>query len=214
MPERPVYLTSPLAREGTLSLPMIDFRLTADRIDYQGCDTLMFTSKQAVESAETIDPDWKKLPTIAIGGATASKITSLGGTVLYHPKSFYGKELASDILTRFQSRRVLYLRPRTVSFDSRTYLANAGYTLHEQVIYETFCQPHSPEAKPDPGAIIIFTSPSTIRCFLKQFGWESSYTAVVIGTATLEHLPENADHAVAEKPLIDACIAKAREIAG
>ncbi len=196
-----------------MPLPMIDFRLTADTIDYQGCDTLMFTSKQAVESAEQIDPRWKELPAIAIGGATAAKIAALGGTVLFHPQHFYGKELASDILTRFQSRRVLYLRPATVSFDSRTYLANAGYTLHEQVIYETFCRPHSPEAKPKSGAVIIFTSPSTIRCFLEQFGWESSYTAVVIGTATLEHLPENADHAVAQRPLIDACMAKALEIA-
>jgi uroporphyrinogen-III synthase len=192
---------------------MIDFRLMTERIDYQGCDTLMFTSKQAVESAEAIDSEWKKLPTIAIGGATAGKIESLGGTVLYHPEHFYGKSLAEDVLKRFYSRRVLYLRPAVVSFDSRTFLSNAGYELKEQIIYETFCRPHSSQAKPESGGVIIFTSPSTIHCFLEQFGWESSYTAVVIGTATLEHLPENADYAVAERPLIDACIAKAREIA-
>ena len=213
MPERPVYLTSPLPREGTRPLPMIDFRLVADRIDYQGCDTLMFTSKQAVESAEAIDPAWKELPAIAIGGATAAKIEALGGKVLYHPKHFYGKELAADILEHFRTRRVLYLRPRTVSFDSRAFLARAGYELKEQILYETFCRTHPPEAKPEPNAVIIFTSPSTIHCFLDRFGWEHSYTAVVIGTATLEHLPEGADHAVAERPLIDACVAKAQAIA-
>jgi len=211
---RPIYLTSPLPKAHTHPLPMIDFRLTAESIDYQGCDTLMFTSKQAVESAEQIDPEWKRLPAIAIGGATAAKIESLGGTVLYHPKHFYGRELAADILTRFQSHRVLYLRPATVSFDSRAYLARAGYTLREQIIYETFCRPHPPEAKPQEGAVIIFTSPSTIHCFLERFGWESSYTAVVIGTATREHLPADADYAVAQQPLIDACVAKAKEIAG
>jgi len=210
---RPIYLTSPVPREGTISLPMIDFRLTASVLDYQGCDTLMFTSKQAVESAEAIDPEWKRLPTIAIGAATARKIETLGGSVLYHPTSFYGKELAADVLERFRDRRVLYLRPRTVSFDSRDFLARAGYTLHEQVIYETFCREHPAEAKPQPGAIVIFTSPSTIHCFRECFGWEESYTAIVIGRATLEHLPAGADYVVADTPLIDACIHTAKTIA-
>jgi len=208
--DRPIYLTSPLKKEGTVPLPMIDFRLTADAIDYQGCDTLMFTSKQAVVSADTIDPNWKKLPTIAIGKATAGAIERLGGTVLYHPKSFYGQELAGDVLHHFSDRRVLYLRPRTVSFDSRTFLARAGYTLAEQVIYETFCRDYPTDARPREGAIIVFTSPSTIHCFQKQFGWDESYTAVVIGQATLEHLPEGADYAVAPTPLIDACVQTAK----
>jgi len=210
--DRPIYLTSPLHKEGTIPLPMIDFRLTADAIDYQGCDTLMFTSKQAVVSADTIDPNWKKLPTIAIGKATAGQIERLGGRVLYHPKSFYGQELAADVLKHFRDRQVLYLRPHTVSFDSHAFLARAGYELAEQVIYETFCRAHPAEAKPVEGAIIVFTSPSTIHCFLERFGWEESYTAVVIGHATLEHLPEGADYAVAQTPLIDACIARARDI--
>ena len=194
-------------------MPMIDFRLVASALDYQGCDTLMFTSKQAVVSAETIDPEWKRLPTIAIGAATARKIEALGGTVLYHPASFYGRELAQDVLAHFRDRRVLYLRPRTVSFDSRDFLARAGYTLREQVIYETFCREHPAEAKPKSGAIVIFTSPSTIHCFLERFGWEKSYTAVVIGRATLEHLPEGADYIVAETPLIDACVEAAKKVA-
>ena len=210
---RPIYLTSPLYREGTLPLPMIDFRLLVSSLDYQGCDTLMFTSKQAVESAEQIDPGWKHLPTIAIGAATARKIEALGGDVLYHPVSFYGKELAADILERFRDRRVLYLRPRTVSFDSQDFLARAGYTLHEQVIYETFCREHPLTAKPKAGSIVIFTSPSTIHCFLEHFGWEESYTAVVIGHATVEHLPEGADYVVAKTPLIDACVDAAKTIA-
>jgi uroporphyrinogen-III synthase len=191
---------------------MIDFRLVAETIDYQGCDTLMFTSKQAVISAEAIDPEWKKRPTIAIGGATASQIEKLGGTVLYHPTEFYGKELAKDILARFLKRNVLYLRPRTVSFDSRTFLHHAGYELKEQILYETFCQFHSAEATPPSGSIIIFTSPSTIHCFLKRFDWDATYTAIIIGTATLEHLPPQCDYRVADQPLINACIAKALEV--
>ncbi|HHO65026.1 MAG TPA: uroporphyrinogen-III synthase, partial [Epsilonproteobacteria bacterium] len=67
---RPVYLLSPIKREGTLSLPMIRFETVVNKIDFSECDTLMFTSKQAVKTADEIDPGWKHYPCIAIGGAT------------------------------------------------------------------------------------------------------------------------------------------------
>ncbi len=210
---REIYLTSPLKKEGTQHLPMIDFRLLADRIDYQGCDTLMFTSKQAVESAERIDPNWKKLPSVAIGAATASKIRSLGGKVLYHPKNFYGKELAGDILEQFKDRDVLYLRPRQISFDSKAFLAGYGYDLKEQIIYETSCRSYDLSIRPPSGSVIIFTSPSTIHCFLENFAWDDTYTAIVIGKATVKHLPASCDYQIADTPLIDSCIAKAQTIA-
>ncbi len=210
---RAIYLTSPVLRQGTESLPMITFRMVADTIDYQECDTLMFTSKQAVASAETIDPHWKTYPTIAIGAATAAQIERLGGTVLYHPKRFYGETLAQEVLERFRSRRILYLRPRVVSFDSRAFLAQAGYTLREQILYETVCRTYSADAAPPPGAIVVFTSPSTIHCFLKRFAWRDDYTAIVIGEATRKHLPSECDYRVAPYPLIDACLETARQIA-
>jgi len=47
---------------------------------------------------------------------------------------------------------------------------------------------------------------------LKNFTWDESYTAVVIGEATKEHLPENARYEVADTALIDSCIAKATQI--
>ena len=207
-----IYLLSPLKKEGCIHFPMIDFSLIEKVLNFHGCDILMFTSKQAVKSAEILNPEWKNIPCLAIGAATAKIIESLGGTVLYQPNSFYGKTLSEDILTRFKDKNILYLRPKEVSFDSKTFLAKAGIELQEQIIYETSCIKYEKEDKPDINAIIIFTSPSTIHCFLENFKWDDSYTAVVIGEATKEHLPHNAQYEVAQTPLIDACIAKAKEI--
>lgn len=207
-----IYLLSPTPREGTESLPMIAFSLTATSIDFGESDTLMFTSKQAVKSAEAIDPSWKHYPSVAIGGATKKQIEALGGKVLYHPDAFYGKSLAEDIIRCFAERKLLYLRPKEVSFDSKAYLQEAGIMLREQVIYETSCRVYEEEKKPEAGSIIIFTSPSTIHCFLKNFGWDPTYKAVVIGEATRAHLPLDATLFVAEKPLIDACVEKAKEV--
>jgi len=210
---RPVYLTSPLSREGTLPLPMIRFELVADRLELEGVDTLVFTSKQAVESAEAIDPSWKRLPAIAIGPATAARIRRLGGEVLHQPANFYGQSLARDLAELFHGRKLLYLRPEKVSFDSRAFLARAGIELREQVIYRTSCRRYRPDEAPPPGAVIVFTSPSTIHCFLENFPWLESYRAVVIGEATREHLPEGCRYAVARTPSIDACVSRAEELA-
>jgi len=209
---RPIYLLSPVAREGVRTLPMISFERIADEIDFAECDTLMFTSKQAVITADEIDPKWREYPSIAIGKATAKMIESCGGKVFYQPEDFYSEVLSRDIATYFKERKILYLRPKDVSFDAKSYLAQEGVYLHEQIIYKTACISYPEERQPADSAVIIFTSPSTIRCFFKNFPWRPHYTAVVIGKATLQHLPNDADVAVADQPLIDACIEKARQI--
>ncbi|MGB5506620.1 MAG: uroporphyrinogen-III synthase [Sulfurovum sp.] len=207
-----IYLLSPLPQEGTIHLPMIDFRLLPVTIDFSKCDVLMFTSKQAVKSAEALTTEWKKYPCLAIGSATAKEIESLGGEVIYQPESFYAETLNQDIITLFKDKHILYLRPKEVSFDSKNFLAKAGIVLQEQIIYETSCIGYEEKEKPNKGAIIIFTSPSTIHCFLKNFEWDESYTAVVIGEATSKHLPLDAHFEVADEPLISACVIKAKQL--
>jgi len=207
-----IYLLSPLVKEDTIALPMIRFRITAEKVDLSNCDVLMFTSKQAVKSINKLNPKWRKIPSLAIGSSTAKQIEKLGGEVLYQPNSFYGKTLSQDIVEKFHDKKILYLRPKEVSFDSKSFLASSHINLDEQVIYETTCILYDESDKPAKDAIIIFTSPSTIHCFLKNFTWDESYTAVVIGEATKEHLPMNARCVVADIPQIDSCIAKAKHV--
>ncbi len=207
-----IYLLSPLKKDNTISLPMISFKTITKKIDFSNCNTLMFTSKQAVVTANSIDKRWKEFPSIAIGGATKKKIEELGGEVIYYPKKFYGKELAIDIKDIFYNRKILYLRPKEVSFDSRAFLEKEGIKLEEQIIYETSCMSYSKDDKPAKRAIIIFTSPSTIKCFFKNFKWDSSYIAILIGNSTKAHLPPKCRYKIADEPLIDSCIKKAKEV--
>ena len=207
-----IYLLSPTLQNGTIPLPMIEFETTADTLNLDGIDTLMFTSKEAVKRADSIDKSWKEIDTIAIGGATKKQIEELGGRVIYQPTEFYGEVLARDIIKLFANRQILYLRPKKISFDSKGYLAKHSIELKEQIIYETKCKSYGMSAKPAKNSIIIFTSPSTIECFLRNFEWDSSYKAVVIGEATKVHLPPNATYFVASKPLIASCVQKALEI--
>jgi len=207
-----IYLLSPLKKEGTLSLPMITFKIVKESIDFSHCDTLMFTSKQAVVSADAIDKNWKNYPCIAIGGATKKKIEELGGEVIYYPKEFYGEVLAKDIQDKFSFKKLLYLRPKEVSFNSKAYLEKHNINLKEQIIYETSCVRYEKKEQPQKDAVIIFTSPSTIKCFFKNFTWHKSYVAVLIGHATKEHLPSECKFVIADEALIDSCIKKAKEV--
>lgn len=209
---REIYLLSPSIQEGVNALPIITFSMTARQIDFANYDTLIFTSKQAVVYADRIDKKWKEYPCIAVGPATAKQIRALGGEVIFEPKNFYGEVLAADIAVFFKERKLLYLRPKIVSFDSKSFLEQKEIVIGEQIIYETSCIKYSKEKTPQKEAIIIFTSPSSIACFLESFEWDPSYTAVVIGEATLKHLPVNADYAIADEPLIDSCIKKAKEL--
>jgi len=207
-----IYLLSPLEKEGTYALPMISFSIVKEHLDFSKCNTLMFTSKQAVVSADTIDKSWKNYPCIAIGAATKKKIEELGGNVIYFPKKFYGEVLAKDIQSQFSDKKILYLRPKEVSFDSKAYLLKQGILLEEQIIYETSCMAYTIREQPVENAVIIFTSPSTIKCFFKNFIWDESYVAVLIGQATKAHLPNECKFVVAEEPLITSCIKKAQEV--
>jgi uroporphyrinogen-III synthase len=209
-----IYLLSPerRAKEDCIHLPMIRFNTLKKEILFDSYDMLMFTSKQAVISAQAINEDWKNIPCIAIGNATAKQIDDLGGIVVYKPERFYAKTLTKDIVKNFKNKNILYLRPKVVSFDSKGFLASQNILLREEVIYETLCIDYVKKDRPKKNAMIIFTSPSTIHCFIRNFGWDESYHAIVIGEVTKKHLPKNAFVSVANEPLIDACIKKAKSL--
>ena len=208
-----IYLLSPKIQKETLSLPMIQFSLITQILDLSHYDLLMFTSKQAVLSTNNLNKEWKKIPCLAIGKATAKQITTLGGRVLFQPNDFYGKNLAKEIAQHFKNKKILYLRPKEVSFDSKSFLASQNIILDEKIIYETSCINYQKEDAPQKNAIIIFTSPSTIQCFFKNFEWDESYKAVVIGEATKVHLPDEVKEVfVAKKPLIDECVEIAKRL--
>ena len=208
----PIYLLSPNASLDTVHLPMIEFTVLGNTIDFSRCDLLMFTSKQAVLSTEALNSDWKKVPCLAVGDATAKLIRNLGGIVAHQSKTYYVKDLGQDISSLFEDKNILYLRPKEIASDIKPFLHKEGIVLEEQIVYETSCLAYLQKDRPPKGSIIIFTSPSTIRCFFRSFSWDESYTAVVIGETTKGHLPENFKLYVADEPLIDACVAKAKEI--
>lgn len=204
-----IYLLSQTKKEGVISLPMIKSVKAAKSIDFSTCDTLLFTSKNCVDMVHSLDKRWREYPVISIGEATTQKIKELGGNVLFSSKG-YGESLVQDITQNFSHLKILFLRPKVVATNIRSQLQTFGITINEQIIYETQCVHHDTARKPPKGSIIIFTSPSTVKCFFDNFEWDESYRAVAIGKVTANVFPKSVNYVISQKPLIDACIKEAQ----
>ena len=209
---RKIYLCSPKQYEGAISLPMIEFKRVLNSIDLSRYDTLMFTSKQAIYFTEEINKSWRDKYILAVGAVTAKVAKELGAKEIYHPKEFYGETLANDIVKNFKDRKILYIRPKIISFDSKNFLKKYDINIEEKILYETLCVNYNNKYL-EKESIIIFTSPSTIECFFKNFEWDSSFRAVVIGKSTLSKLPNKINAYVANEATISSCIEKAIDIA-
>ena len=202
-----LYILSSTPVKGATLMPVIEQRFFKKAIDFLSYDYLLFTSKNAVIAAERISDEWKRIPAIVIGNATAAKVEELGGRVAFVSTSFYGERLAKEISERFDpKRRYLFLRPKAVATDIADILEKKGFHIDEQVVYETRCVECQRVQAPPRGSIIIFSSPSTVRCFFRCFAWDESYRAYALGTKTAAALPEGIECRICEGNTLQECI--------
>ncbi len=206
-----IYVLSDTQVEGAKRLPVIKQRFFTPNIHFLTYDYLIFTSKNGVRAAQNISEEWKRVPALAVGEATASEIRKLGGQVVYTAKSYYGDAMAQEIIKHFSpKKRYLYLRSKVVSSNLMQILYKAGFCIDEAIVYETLCTPCEELKRPPKGSVIIFSSPSTVRCFLACFGWDESYRAVAIGEKTAKAFGKPVK--VAPKPTLTSAVEFARKL--
>lgn len=206
-----IYILSDTPIEGAVRLPVIKQRFFTPQIHFCNYDYLIFTSKNGVKAAQKISEDWKKVPSLAIGEATAKEIEKCGGTVAFVAKEYYGDAMAKELKKRFSAKkRYLYLRPKAVSSNLMQILKEAGFLVDEAIVYETICVPCKELRAPPKGSVIIFSSPSTVRCFLKCFGWDECYRAIAIGKKTAKAFGKPIQ--IAPKPTLKSAVEFARKL--
>jgi len=203
----PIYLLSPTPKSGVRHLPMIKFKLIPQDIDFKKFDGLIITSKQAVLSLDEISKGkWSALPVAAIGELTAKEVKKRGGRVIFIASSAYGDVLASELRVDFKNYRWLYPRPKVVVSKIAADLRDFGIKVEEKIIYETSCVHYDNSSKPCKGAVLIFTSPSIVRCFFKNFSWDKSWRAIAIGKKTAFTFPEYVKPEISPSTSIDEAI--------
>ncbi|KIM11638.1 MAG: hypothetical protein KU37_05460 [Sulfuricurvum sp. PC08-66] len=205
----PIYVLSDKPVEGAKNLAIFTIQAMQVQPVLTHYDALIFTSKNGVAVLDAMRLPWKKIPAYAIAPQTAKAIKNRAGNLRYVGKTKHGDSFAHELVPLLAGKRVLYVRGKHVVSSLHTILRTHGIACDEAIVYETVCQtPSKPIVLPK-GATIIFSSPSTIHCFLQNVPWDESYHAIAIGRTTAGHFPPHIHPTVADTTSIESCVSKA-----
>ncbi len=205
-----IYLLNDNNYEDIINLPMIKINFFSKKIDLDSFDAIIFTSKNGVKAIDRIDRAWRKKEIYSIGQGTSREIKKYSANLAYTAKNSYGDLFAGEIKEKLEGKKVLFLRAKIVTSKLNKILIDEGIDLEEEIVYETTCREYHADDKPSKDSIIIFTSPSTVDCFLKNFDWDRSYTAISIGKVTAKFVPFYVKNIVSVNQTILDCIKLAK----
>ncbi len=207
-----IYLFSDKAYEGVVHLPLFEIVFDPMPLDLEGFDGIIFTSKNSVKALELNGTSWKEKKAYAIGEGTASFIKKCGGNLIFTCKESYGDIFAKTLIPLLANQKVLFPRAKEVSSSLFEILHVNHIDIEQRIVYETKCKHYPSSYAPSKEAQLIFTSPSTVHCFLENFVWDESYLAIAIGEKTASALPLHVKKIVSLKQSIEACIALAKAL--
>lgn len=207
-----IYLLSNQTHKDTISLGVISINYFDISIDYNKYDSVIFTSKNAVYALDRLDKRWKNLQSYSIGEGTSKVIKELRGNLFYEAKDSYGDKFAKELSLMLQAKSVIFPHAKEVVSDVYNILKHHNISVEDAVVYETICKTYKTDQNFKKNSIFIFTSPSTVRCFFKNFTWDDSYKAIAIGQKTAEHLPESIKFYISPKQNIKECVTFAKRL--
>ena len=105
--------------------------------------------------------------------------------------SGYGDNLITKIKEYPKDTKWLYLRAKVVASSLISTCHENGYDVDEVVVYESECSKKLWHVEVEDEATLIFTSPSSVECFLKNHTISPHAIVIVIGKTTAKALPEN-----------------------
>ena len=202
-----IYILSDKKVDKAKNIPIFEINFISKTIDFSQYDALIFTSKNAIKAIDTIDKKWKEKPSYAIAPQTAKTIKEFGGNLQFTGKTNHGDSFAKELLGKFKHQKLLYLRASKVVSNLTKILK-----CDEVVIYETVCKKIDKNITLPKHSTIIFSSPSTIDCFLQQIKWDKTFKAISIGKTTASFFPDYITPIIAETTSIESCVDKAIDI--
>lgn len=204
-----IYLLNNQKYSNVENLEVFQVKHIKSEVNVLNYDALVFTSKNAVYSLDSFNKDWKKIPSYVIAPKTAEVIENLGGNIAFIGITSHGNEFAQELINELKDKKVLYIKALKTVSNLVGILKDNKINLDEVVAYETSCKETNIDLEED--SIFIFTSPSSVECFFKQYSWKDSYKAVVIGKTTADYLPKNVDFIMSSETSVDECVNLAKQ---
>ena len=209
--KNPIFLFSKTPHPDVTHIPILKTSFLQPDIDLSRYDAIVLTSKQAVTALDKISPGWKRLPALTVAAKTAEMVKEAGGCFL-ETGNGYGEGLSEIIISRYGSYRWLYPRPKVVASDFKERVMEAGVKIDDVVVYETSCNQACRELNLPDNAVLVFTSPLTIACFLEFFAFKEGHKVVVIGKTTAKALPRYLKYHMPEEPTVEASVQLAQTL--
>lgn len=207
-----IFLLNDTKVKWAKNIPLFKIVPIDNKIDLSSFDALIFTSKNAINTIDSLNKNWKKIPSYTISEQTAKLVKNLNGKLEYVGKTRHGNEFAYEISKLLKGKKVLYLRGKDIASELVDILKRNSIDCHEEVVYENFFNESVKKIKIPKNSKIIFTAPSTVEYFFKIFSWDETYTAISIGNTTAKHFPDNITPVIADTTSFKACVDKALEL--
>ncbi|MBR8463094.1 uroporphyrinogen-III synthase [Campylobacter sp. faydin G-24] len=176
-------------------------------------DVLVLTSKNSLEALRQnqIKLD-KNLGVFAIGELCARAAREFGFTQIYTAFNSHGDDFAYEIIPFLSDKKVLFLKAMQTASNVAEILRQNDINLTQIIAYKNSFNELPKALKPPQNSILIFTAPSSVRNFIKNFGWDKSYKVVAIGRTTANELNKLTIPLIAPVQSIDECIKLAKTL--
>ena len=205
-----IYLLSNQKYSDIENIEVFKIDYIKNKIDLTKYDALIFTSKNAVLSLDSFNKDWKKIPSFAIAPKTANFIKDYGGNLIFTGVTSHGNDFAKELIELLKNKKVLYIKALKTVSNLVEILKENHIDIDELVTYQTIC--NKTDLILEDNSVFIFTSPSSVECFFKQYEWRDNYKAIVIGKTTANYLPKYIEYKISQETSIDECIKLAKQI--
>ena len=198
-----IYLFSTSSHPKAISINSLSIKFFKPSFNPDNYDYLIISSKQVSEVLKNFNIT-PTLPALCVSQKTAEAYEQIHGEVL-EIGSGYGDNLEKIIKRYDKNKRWLYLRAKVVASDFVQRCKDAAYKIDEEIIYESFCSEDILNVAVEDDATLIFTSPSSVDCFLKNHTFTQKHNIIVIGKTTAKSLPVNISYKISKKTTINSC---------
>lgn len=205
-----IYLFSHTPFEGVENIKLIKIDFLSFKLKKRSYDGIIFTSKNSVIAMDQAGSFWKSLDAYCIGEESAKKVKELNGKVAYISKSGYGEDFAHALDKVAFGKTLLFPKAKKTVTDIKAITKNVH--IEKIDVYETKCDENATIPPLAKDATLVFTSPSSIKCFLKKTTLKPTYKIVCIGKKTASFLPKGYECKMPQTRSIDACIQMATNL--
>lgn len=208
-----IYLISHTQNQAVKNLKVCEIEFLKFSVDLSKFEALVITSKNSIKALKFNNIKKVNLKVFSIGDSSTKEALKYGFSDIYTAKNSHGNEFANEIASFLKDKKTLFLKAEKTVSDVGGILIKNGAILTKITAYKNNFLNLDESLKPPLGSILIFSSPSNVEGFIKNFGKiDESYKVVVIGNATAKLLSSHKNLIISEKQSIDECLKLAKNL--